>query len=368
MTNNQRAVVGTSAVDLLQQGTRCAQLGLAEQAHLLFSEVWRLAERQDPILASTAAWNLAILQLQATDYPRAADWLERVVAQPDPRHQLWPATASELARLCRAHGQAPPTKPALLPALRIHSLGCFRVARGDEELPACRARKALAVLRYLLTRQQRSAHREELMELLWPDATPAKARHSLHVAVGTLRSYLDQASGASYLVFQDERYTLNPGAPLHDDRDEFQRWSDMGDKGWRLEDRPAAEAAYSRAIACYGGDYLVDDQDQAWALVERERLLARYLLALDRLGRLGIARHHFELALECFHQLVARDEFREDAHCNLMRCYLQLGRRGEALRQYERCATVLARELGLEPLPETQALFQQILNSPNLTG
>ena len=45
-----------------------------------------------------------------------------------------------------------------------------------------------------------------------------------------------------------------------------------------------------------------------------------------------------------------------------MRCYLRLGRRGDALQQYRRCAATLADELGLDPLPETQALLQQIVD------
>ncbi len=43
-----------------------------------------------------------------------------------------------------------------------------------------------------------------------------------------------------------------------------------------------------------------------------------------------------------------------------MRCYWQLGRRGEALRQYERCAALLERDLGLAPMPELQDLHRLI--------
>jgi LuxR family maltose regulon positive regulatory protein len=43
-----------------------------------------------------------------------------------------------------------------------------------------------------------------------------------------------------------------------------------------------------------------------------------------------------------------------------MRCYSELGRRSEALQQYKRCATILANDLGLEPMEETQALYRAI--------
>ena len=44
-----------------------------------------------------------------------------------------------------------------------------------------------------------------------------------------------------------------------------------------------------------------------------------------------------------------------------MRLYVDLGRRGAALRQYQHCVTVLRRDLGVEPEEETKQLYQQIL-------
>src|SRR5262249_29174264 len=49
------------------------------------------------------------------------------------------------------------------------------------------------------------------------------------------------------------------------------------------------------------------------------------------------------------------------AHRALMLLYVSLGRHGAALRQYQSCVTVLERELGIEPEPETRALYQDIL-------
>ena len=106
--------------------------------------------------------------------------------------------------------------------------------------------------------------------------------------------------------------------------------------------------------------YFVDEQDHDWALAEHERLLTRFLLALDRLSQIWMAQGRFDAAAECYRQLLDRDAFREDAHCQLMRCYLALGRRGDALLQYQRCAAVLAQELGLVPMAETQELLQRI--------
>jgi DNA-binding SARP family transcriptional activator len=43
-----------------------------------------------------------------------------------------------------------------------------------------------------------------------------------------------------------------------------------------------------------------------------------------------------------------------------MRVFARKGQRSAALAQYERCRRVLAHDLGLEPAPETIALYNRI--------
>lgn len=359
------------AADLLRQAERCAGAGLLRQAQTLMAQVWMIAGGSAPDLSNIAAWEAAWLSLQLHSYAEAAEWFERVTHPPARPSRLWPAAVQTQARLCRTLAGPPPdpapaapAAPAAsaLPTLAITSLGRFQIARGDRALPPCKARKSIAILRYLLTRRHRSATKEELMELLWPGAGPREAAHSLHVAVSGLRRYLDLPNGG-YLLFEDGCYTLNPAAPLEDDSAAFQQLSDEADQSRRAGDPPAAQRAYAAAVACYQGDYYVDDRDMDWAIGERERLLTRYLTNLDYLGRSAFQERRFEAALGYYQRLLDRDGYREDVHCQIMRCYAQLGRRGDALRQYERCAAILSSELGLEPMPETQDLYQSIMRA-----
>lgn len=48
-------------------------------------------------------------------------------------------------------------------------------------------------------------------------------------------------------------------------------------------------------------------------------------------------------------------------HRTLIRLYVAAGRPGAALRQYQVCASVLRRELGLKPDAETRQLYRQLL-------
>jgi hypothetical protein len=58
---------------------------------------------------------------------------------------------------------------------------------------------------------------------------------------------------------------------------------------------------------------------------------------------------------------VTMDPLSEEAHRQLLRLYGLAGERGHALAHYRELRVMLGRELGLEPLPETTALYQEIL-------
>jgi LuxR family transcriptional regulator, maltose regulon positive regulatory protein len=248
---------------------------------------------------------------------------------------------------------------SVLPQLRVRNLGRFKLVRAETELPICTAHKPIMLLRYLLSRRQRAAHKEELLELFWPDAQPRAATHSLQVAVTTLRHYLDPPTG-SYLLFEAGHYTIHPNARIEDDARDFEQCCNDAERYRRASDLIRAQQSYMAAIACYEGDYDVGDRNFAWAIAEQERLFTYYLSALDHLGQIFVIQRRFGSAIDCYQRLLERDSYREDAHCQLMRCYWQLGRRYEALEQYQRCASILTNDLGLEPMPETQALFHAI--------
>jgi DNA-binding SARP family transcriptional activator len=57
------------------------------------------------------------------------------------------------------------------------------------------------------------------------------------------------------------------------------------------------------------------------------------------------------------------DELAEDVHRQLMILHVLAGDRPAAIQQYKRCATVLQRELGVDPLPETKAVYEAMLKA-----
>jgi DNA-binding SARP family transcriptional activator len=366
------------ATALLEQGERCALAGLLRQAEGILGQVWTIAEVAAPDLANAAAWELAWLLVRQEAHAEATEWFRRVDVPLARASLLWPAAQQAIVQICQGLDSrrsepaaasplsrrlqpvsAPDSLPSILPMLTIANLGHFQITRAGIVLSSCPAHKAITLFRYLLTRHHQAAHKEELMELLWPDTYTREAANSLHVAVSTLRRHLDPPGG-SYLLFEDDCYVINPHARVADDCTAFQQLSDEGEHCWHDEDILRAQQVYTQALAWYQGDYYVDIRDLPWAISVQEQLLSRYLMVLDHLGRIYITQGHLERAVECYQLLVERDGYREDAHAQLMRCYWQLNRRGDALRQYERCATILSNDLRLEPMQESQALYREI--------
>jgi DNA-binding SARP family transcriptional activator len=68
----------------------------------------------------------------------------------------------------------------------------------------------------------------------------------------------------------------------------------------------------------------------------------------------------YEDALDIGRRLLAADPARETAQCEVMWLYVLNGQRAQALRQFQEFRCWLKRELDIEPMPETRALYDHI--------
>ncbi|MFN8423473.1 MAG: bacterial transcriptional activator domain-containing protein [Anaerolineae bacterium] len=89
-----------------------------------------------------------------------------------------------------------------------------------------------------------------------------------------------------------------------------------------------------------------------WLFVERDRCLNLYLQSAW-LGREHAAGGRFEQAAGYAHRVLAVDPLREEVHRALMLFLARTGQRSTAIAQYQSCAALLRRELGIEPLGAT---------------
>ena len=103
-------------------------------------------------------------------------------------------------------------------------LGSFQVSVGSRIITqdAWRLRKAATLVKLLALAPGHRMHREQAMDLLWPDSGRKAASNSLRSTLHTARKVLDPAMGSWYLASEDESLELCPEGELWVDVDAFE--------------------------------------------------------------------------------------------------------------------------------------------------
>jgi len=225
---------------------------------------------------------------------------------------------------------------------RLELFGAPRVLqRGAEvRLPI---RKSLALLAYLAVEGRTT--RAKLAALFWGESGDEAARRNLRRELHRLR----EAGLAEAIATDDMTVALAPGVA-----------SDVAEFVAAESSRPEV------ALALYRGPLLdgfeVDDAEgfETWLAARREHYAQRWSQSAGAEATRLTAQGDPRAALALHLRLIEADALQEAQFVAAMRLASQLGERSRALELYERCRATLQRELGLEPLPDTTALAEQI--------
>jgi predicted ATPase/DNA-binding SARP family transcriptional activator len=231
--------------------------------------------------------------------------------------------------------------------------------------------KARALLFYLTTESHHTQPhpRETLVGLLWPDMPDAAARANLRQALSNLREAIgDELAQPPFLSIRRESLQFKLDSPYGSDVAAFTDLLKACDTHPHRQASRCGSCARRRdqAIHLYRGDFLAGFHlrdavpFEEWATLHRERLHRRMVAALMAQASFHEARREDEQALTMITRQLELDPWREEAHRDRMRLLAGLGRRSEALTQFEICRRSLAQELGVEPDPSTTRLHAQI--------
>jgi DNA-binding SARP family transcriptional activator len=234
--------------------------------------------------------------------------------------------------------------------LEISLLGPPHVRRGGAPV-SFDTRKATALLSHLvLTERPRS--RVALCELLWPGQDPEHARGALRRTLSALR----KAIGEEWIETDADSVALRNGAELTVDVRRFRSLAAAG----------ATAGELAEAVELFRGELLEgfslrdSPEFDAWQISEAGVVERELASALGRLVDLLVAGGQLERALPLARRWLEVDPLHEPAHRALIRLYAWTGDRAAALEQYRACVRTLSRELGVAPLEETAALYEQV--------
>ncbi len=226
--------------------------------------------------------------------------------------------------------------------LWVKALGGLKVSWRGEEIPALPGQPVrCALLVYLAV--ERSASRDELASLLWPDSDPERARHALSQTLYELRRQF----GDDWILTQADRLVAT---------DQLQ--SDVFD----FEDAVLAGDS-DRAFGAYAGPLLngwmppSTDGFDRW--VDRRRVhLSRQFRELSRRMVDDLTEQDdLAAALAISRRWVDADPLDDEAQHALIRLLIATGRRFDAVRQFQEYEELVTTELDVEPLEETRQLI-----------
>ncbi|MCM4075942.1 BTAD domain-containing putative transcriptional regulator [Paractinoplanes hotanensis] len=221
--------------------------------------------------------------------------------------------------------------------LRVWLFGGFRAEVAGRVVPDGEWRRSGATALVKLLALRGRLHRDEAVDLLWPQADQALGVRRLNKSLHFARRVL----GADRIALRDSMLVLTP-AGLWTDVDAFATAARQGD----------AEAA----LALYTGDLLPENRFDDWSEPDRTQLrnaVVPLLLERSAHGEPHEAEAHLL-------RLVGLDPLHEEAYARLMRLEIARGRRHVALRWYDRLAAQLRDDLGVEPRDDVRRMHHNL--------
>jgi predicted ATPase/DNA-binding SARP family transcriptional activator len=250
------------------------------------------------------------------------------------------------------------------PALQLRVLGEFLLLVGGTPVALPNSGRLQALLAYLLLHRTAPQPRAHLAFLLWPDSPEAQA-------LTNLRKLLHQVGQAvpaleACLLSSRQHLQWRPDAPCASDLVEFEAALACAAIA---PDMVIQRTALEAAVTAYRGDLLPGCYDE-WILPERERLRQSFTQSLDHLIGLLESARDYPAAIRSAERLLQEDPLREATYRRLMALHRDNGDPAGALRIYQACAAMLQQELGMDPGPATQALYDELLRAatPPPTG
>ncbi|HVT66274.1 MAG TPA: BTAD domain-containing putative transcriptional regulator, partial [Trebonia sp.] len=195
---------------------------------------------------------------------------------------------------------------------------------------------------------------QSLISRIWEDERPGDAVNALQSLVSRLRGALGpsaiESSPAGY------RLTIGPGDV---DITGFETFARDGARSLADGDPAAASRLLREALALWRGPALADAADADFAAAIITRLDESQAAA--RLDRIEADLLLGEDVVPELRALAAADPLAERPYGLLMRALSAAGRRADALAVYEQARTSLADRLGVDPSPQLEQVYLDIL-------
>ena len=206
--------------------------------------------------------------------------------------------------------------------------------------------------------------KDRLVQLLWPETAPAAAIATLETYVCVLRRRMGAGNRAcSPITTTSAGYRLDLAAvtiDLHECRSLLALAVGADDT--------EALSLTRRALRLCEQPLLASETRADWADLAREDFHHELAAGCGRASRAALALGEPGTAVELASRATNLEPYDEGLTRDLMRALSADGRRAGALRAFLELRRALVEELGVEPGPQTRALYVQLLTDDDAAG
>ncbi len=244
--------------------------------------------------------------------------------------------------------------------IRIETLGNFCVWRNQHKIETKEwgRDKTIQLLQYLVSNRQRNAlHKEKIMDGLWEDWNDRDFKVALHGINKALEPKRPARTEAIFILRQGVSYQIDLDK-VWIDVEALEKYIIIGNEAYTI-DKLVSIKAYKLALNLYKGSYLPNRIYEDWTSEEREKTQLIVLGAYITLAEILVDKNPLE-SIRLAQNALSIDATWEDAYRIQMRAYIVKGNRPQAIKTYMKCETILEKEYGISPLPETKKLLQEI--------
>lgn len=250
-----------------------------------------------------------------------------------------------------------------IPILELHAFGGLDVSIGGLPIDSNHlSRKNARVLLVLLVANRgRDMSRDSIVSAMWPNRSREVGRKNFYTIWSHLVRALTLSDGTCpYLVRHrygcriDNRYVQSDIGRLDDicralqfGRLDFDEWLSI----------------YTEINQVFIHDLLPAESDNPLIEALREDCRTRLIDALVSASSRLVEAGNPQWGIWFARTAVQRGRMREDAYVALMRAQIAYDQRTAAMMTYLECRRALGEELGIDPSPETNALYEKLLGA-----
>jgi predicted ATPase/DNA-binding SARP family transcriptional activator len=252
--------------------------------------------------------------------------------------------------------------------VRVDLLGTVTVTgpSGSVSGHALAGRRARLVLA-ALSLAGHSLPADRLAAVVWPEERPPTWPVALRGVVRALRSALEPAGadGRSLIITTPAGYALADGTIVDVTlaAESIRRAQELIESGSR-----GSAIDLLSPIAARRGEQLLPEEDSDWVAEHRAGVDAAALWATELLVAAAGLTGDDQRAVDAARSAVAAYPLEERSHRTLIAALAGAGDRAAAVRAYETCRSLLDEQLGVDPSPETVAVYLEALSDQASTS